>query len=57
MLMWEYVAREVAKEFEKVTMELMLVDAMTCRIVLKPESLDTIAATNLVGLICVERVL
>jgi isocitrate/isopropylmalate dehydrogenase len=30
-------------------MEFMLVDAMTCRMVLKPESIDTIVATNLVS--------
>jgi isocitrate/isopropylmalate dehydrogenase len=48
MVMWDEIARETAKSFPEVTMEFMLVDAMTCRMVLKPESLDTIVATNLV---------
>lgn len=48
MVLWDEVAAEVAKEFTDVTVEKMLVDAMTCRMVLKPESLDTIVATNLV---------
>ncbi|ROW16610.1 hypothetical protein VPNG_01616 [Cytospora leucostoma] len=47
MVLWDEVAAEVAKEFPDVTVDKMLVDAMTCRMVLKPESLDTIVATNL----------
>nr|POE47808.1 putative tartrate dehydrogenase/decarboxylase ttuc [Quercus suber] len=47
MVMWDEVATEVAKCFPDVTMEKMLVDAMTCRMVLQPRSLDTIVATNL----------
>lgn len=47
MVLWDEVAAEVAKEFPDVTTDKMLVDAMTCRMVLKPESLDTIVATNL----------
>lgn len=49
MVLWDEVAAEVAKEFPDVTQDKMLVDAMTCRMVLKPESLDTIVATNLVS--------
>lgn len=49
MVLWDEVAAEVAKEFPDVTVDKMLVDAMTCRMVLKPESLDTIVATNLVS--------
>lgn len=49
MVMWDETAREVAQAFPEVTVEFMLVDAMTCRMVLKPESLDTIVATNLVS--------
>jgi isocitrate/isopropylmalate dehydrogenase len=49
MVMWDEVAREIAKTFPEVTTEFMLVDAMTCRMVLKPDSLDTIVATNLVS--------
>ncbi|ROW04418.1 hypothetical protein VMCG_05039 [Cytospora schulzeri] len=47
MVLWDEVAADVAKDFPDVTVDKMLVDAMTCRMVLKPESLDTIVATNL----------
>lgn len=49
MVLWDEVAAEVAKEFPDVTTDKMLVDAMTCRMVLKPESIDTIVASNLVS--------
>ena len=49
MVLWDEVAAEVAKEFPEVTVDKMLVDAMTTRMVLKPETLDTIVATNLVS--------
>ncbi|TCT04984.1 tartrate dehydrogenase [Aquabacter spiritensis] len=47
MVMWDEIAKEVAAEFPDVTWDKMLVDAMTVRMVMKPESLDTIVATNL----------
>ena len=47
MVMWDEIAAEVAGEFPDVTWDKMLVDAMTVRMVLNPESLDTIVATNL----------
>jgi tartrate dehydrogenase/decarboxylase/D-malate dehydrogenase len=47
MVMWDEIAAEVAAEFPDVTSDKMLVDAMTMRMTLKPESLDTIVATNL----------
>jgi tartrate dehydrogenase/decarboxylase/D-malate dehydrogenase len=47
MVMWDEIAVEVAKEFPGVTWDKMLVDAMTMRMVGKPQSLDTIVATNL----------
>jgi tartrate dehydrogenase/decarboxylase/D-malate dehydrogenase len=47
MVMWDEIAALVAKEFPDVKWDKMLVDAMTMRMVLKPESLDTIVATNL----------
>ncbi|KAI1155277.1 hypothetical protein F4825DRAFT_407984 [Nemania diffusa] len=47
MVLWDEVAAAVAEDFPDVTQDKMLVDAMTCRMVLKPESLDTIVATNL----------
>ncbi|PHK93276.1 tartrate dehydrogenase [Pseudoroseomonas rhizosphaerae] len=47
MVMWDEIAAEVSREFPDVTWDKMLVDAMTMRMVLKPQSLDTIVATNL----------
>ncbi|WP_439515700.1 tartrate dehydrogenase [Oceanibaculum nanhaiense] len=47
MVMWDEIAAEVATEFPDVTWDKMLVDAMTVRMTLKPQSLDTIVATNL----------
>ena len=47
MVMWDEIAGEVAAEFPDVKWDKMLVDAMTMRMVLKPESIDTIVATNL----------
>ncbi|QEL27318.1 tartrate dehydrogenase (plasmid) [Bosea sp. F3-2] len=47
MVLWDEIAAEVAIEFPDVRWDKMLVDAMTMRMTLKPESLDTIVATNL----------
>ena len=47
MVMWDEIAAEVAAEFSDVSWDKMLVDAMTVRMTLNPESLDTIVATNL----------
>jgi tartrate dehydrogenase/decarboxylase/D-malate dehydrogenase len=47
MVMWDEIAAEVAAEYPDVTWDKMLVDAMTVRMTLKPQSLDTIVATNL----------
>ncbi len=47
MVMWDDIAAEVAEEFPDVTWDKMLVDAMTVRMVMEPESLDTVVATNL----------
>jgi tartrate dehydrogenase/decarboxylase/D-malate dehydrogenase len=47
MVMWDDIAVEVAKEFPDVTWDKMLVDAMTMRMTLRPQTLDTIVATNL----------
>ncbi len=47
MVMWDDIAQQVAKEFPDVIWDKMLVDAMTVRMVMKPQSLDTIVATNL----------
>jgi tartrate dehydrogenase/decarboxylase/D-malate dehydrogenase len=47
MVMWDEIAVEVSREFPDVSWDKMLVDAMTMRMVTKPQSLDTIVATNL----------
>ena len=47
MVMWDEIAAEVARDYPDVTWDKMLVDAMTVRMTLKPQSLDTIVATNL----------
>lgn len=47
MVLWDEVATHVAREFPDVKWDKMLVDAMTVRMVMKPESLDTIVGTNL----------
>ncbi|HEX3861842.1 MAG TPA: tartrate dehydrogenase [Stellaceae bacterium] len=47
MVMWDEIGAEVARDFPDVTWDKMLVDAMTMRMVMKPQSIDTIVATNL----------
>jgi tartrate dehydrogenase/decarboxylase/D-malate dehydrogenase len=47
MVMWDEIAAEVAAEFKDVAWDKMLVDAMTVRMIMRPETLDTIVATNL----------
>ncbi|KAF7319333.1 Tartrate dehydrogenase/decarboxylase [Mycena chlorophos] len=48
MVLWDAVFYEVAKEYDgRVEYDKMLVDAMTVRMVNRPETLDTIVATNL----------
>jgi tartrate dehydrogenase/decarboxylase/D-malate dehydrogenase len=47
MVMWDEIAAEIAKEFPDVKWDKELVDAATARMVNRPQSLDTIVATNL----------
>lgn len=47
MVMWDEIAAEVAAEYPDVQWDKMLVDAMTMRMTLRPETIDTIVATNL----------
>jgi tartrate dehydrogenase/decarboxylase/D-malate dehydrogenase len=47
MVMWDEIAAEVAADYPDVTWDKMLVDAMTMRMVMRPQTLDTIVATNL----------
>lgn len=47
MVLWDEIAREVAAEYPDVAWDRMLVDAMTARMVARPQSIDTIVASNL----------
>jgi tartrate dehydrogenase/decarboxylase/D-malate dehydrogenase len=47
MVMWDEIATQIGAEFEDVTWDKMLVDAMTMRMVMRPGSIDTVVATNL----------
>jgi tartrate dehydrogenase/decarboxylase/D-malate dehydrogenase len=47
MVFWDQVCREVLRDYPDLTVDFMLVDAMTQRMVLKPGTIDTILATNL----------
>ena len=47
MVLWDDVFEQVHQEFPDVETDKMLIDAMTTRMVLNPQSLDTIVASNL----------
>lgn len=47
LVLWDEVAALVSQDFPTVAWDKMLVDAMTTRMVLHPETLNTIVATNL----------
>ena len=47
MVLWDEIFYEVASKFPDVKTQRVLVDAMTTLMVLKPETLDTIVASNL----------
>jgi tartrate dehydrogenase/decarboxylase/D-malate dehydrogenase len=47
MVFWDEVCRSVVAEYPALSIDWMLVDAMTQRMVLKPGSIDTVLATNL----------
>lgn len=47
MVLWDEVAAEVAGDYPDVKWDKMLVDAMTVRMTMKPQSIDTVVATNL----------
>lgn len=49
MTFWDEVFELVAKEFPDVKTERMLIDALSARFVLRPESLDVVVASNLFG--------
>ena len=47
MVMWDEIAQQISLEFPDVHWDKELVDAATARMVNRPESLDTLVATNL----------
>jgi tartrate dehydrogenase/decarboxylase / D-malate dehydrogenase len=47
MVMWDEIFARVAKEYPDVTTDRMLVDSVTTRMVLRPETLDVLVASNL----------
>ncbi len=47
MVLWDEIAHEVGREYPEVQTDKMLVDAVTTRMVAKPQTLDVIVATNL----------
>src|SRR5471030_306934 len=47
MVFWDEIAALVGTDYPDVTVDKELVDAMTTRMVLKPETIDTVVATNL----------
>jgi len=47
MVLWDEVVRSVISDYPSLTVDWMLVDAMTQRMVNKPGSIDTVLATNL----------
>ncbi len=46
---WDEVVKQVGQEFPDVTVERVLIDALSARFILQPESLDVVVATNLHG--------
>lgn len=49
MVFWDEVTREIAAEYPDVTVSHMHIDAMAAKMVMAPESLDVIVASNLFG--------
>ena len=47
MVLWDEIAAETARAFPDVAWDRELVDAMTTRMVLKPQTIDVVVATNL----------
>lgn len=47
LVLWDEIAAEVARDFPVVAWDKELVDAMTIRMVQKPQSIDTVVGTNL----------
>lgn len=47
MVLWDEVCKDVIRDYPDLTIDWMLVDAMTQRMVSKPATVDTVLATNL----------
>ncbi|MDC0456950.1 tartrate dehydrogenase [Alphaproteobacteria bacterium] len=47
MVMWDEIFKEISQDYRDITTDKMLVDAMTTRMVLDPQSIDTVVASNL----------
>ena len=48
-VLWDQVVASVAADYPAVTVEKMLVDAMAARMVLRPDTIDVVVASNLFG--------
>ena len=48
-VLWDQVVAEVGSDFPDVTVERVLVDAMAARMVLRPDTVDVVVASNLFG--------
>ncbi len=48
-VLWDRVVAGVARDYPEVTVEKMLVDAMAARMVLRPDRIDVVVASNLFG--------
>src|SRR5207249_8455376 len=48
-VLWDEVVEEVARDFGGVELQRMHVDAMAARMVLRPDSIDVVVASNLFG--------
>lgn len=49
MVFWDDLTREVAQDYPDVTVQHMHIDAMAARMVMAPETLDVVVASNLFG--------
>ncbi len=47
MVLWDEIAAEVARDYPDIATDKMLVDAMTTRMIAKPQTIDVVVATNL----------
>ena len=46
---WDEIVEEVGREFSDIRVERVMIDALSARFVLRPESLDVVVASNLFG--------